>query len=105
MVIFLDFQVPSKYQIVILVWHILVIKQVLCCVNYILINIFFKLIVYESLVETTDILYRLDIIPICDIITGFNILTESDISPNIGFLRISATGVACRQGMLTPPDT
>ena len=31
--------------------------------------------------------------------------TESDISPDIGFHRASATGVACRQGTLTPPDT
>ena len=55
--------------------------------------------------ETSDILYRLDIIPVCDIITGLDIYTESDISPNIGFYRASATGVACRQGTLTPPDT
>ena len=57
----------------------------------------------KALVETTDILYRLDIIPVCDIITGFNIFTESAISPN--FLRTSATGGACRQWTLTPPDT
>ena len=31
--------------------------------------------------------------------------TESEISPDIGFHRESATGVACRQGTLTPPDT
>ena len=31
--------------------------------------------------------------------------TESEISPDIGFHRASATGVACRQGTLTPPDT
>ena len=60
---------------------------------------------FVLLVETSDILYGLDILPVCDIITGLNIFTESDISPNIGFLRTSATGVACRQGTLTPPDT
>ena len=31
--------------------------------------------------------------------------TESEISPDIGFHRASATGVACRQGALTHPDT
>ena len=56
-------------------------------------------------VETSDILYRLDIIPVRDIIPGLDIITESDISPNIGFHRASATGVACQQGTLTPPDT
>ena len=60
---------------------------------------------FVLLVETSDILYRLDIIPVCDIITGLDIFTESDISPNIGFHRASATGVACQQGTLTPPDT
>ena len=61
---------------------------------------------FVLLVETSDTLYRLDIIPVCDIITGVDIYIESDISPNIGFLyRASATGVACRQGTLTPPDT
>ena len=56
------------------------------------------------LVETSDILYRLDIILVCDL-PGLDIITESDISPNIGFHRASATGVACQQGTLTPPDT
>ena len=56
-------------------------------------------------VETSDMLYRLDIIPVCDIIIGLNIITEIDISPNISFHRASATGVACQQGTLTPPDT
>ena len=56
-------------------------------------------------VETSDMLYRLDIIPVCDIIIGHNIITEFDISPNISFHRASATGVACQQGTLTPPDT
>ena len=60
---------------------------------------------FVLLVETSDILYRLDIIPVCDIITGLNIFTEFDISPNIGFHRAFATGVACQQGTLTPPDT
>ena len=31
--------------------------------------------------------------------------TESEISPDIGFHRAYVTGVACRQGTLTPPDT
>ena len=60
---------------------------------------------FVLLVETSDILYRLDIIPVCDSIPGLDIITESDISPNIGFHRASATGVACQQGTLTPPDT
>ena len=30
--------------------------------------------------------------------TLFNIFTESDILPNIGFHSVTATGVACRQG-------
>ena len=59
---------------------------------------------FSLLVETSDTPYRLDILPVCDIITGFNI-TEPDISRNIGFHRAFATGVACRQGTLTPPDT
>ena len=59
---------------------------------------------FVLLVETSDPLYRLDILPVCDIITGLNI-TESDIPRDIGFHRASATGVACRQGTLTPPDT
>ena len=46
-----------------------------------------------------------NILSVCDIITGLNIFTESDILPNIGFHRAFATGVACRQGTLTPPDT
>ena len=53
---------------------------------------------FVLLVETSDILYRIDITCIldCDIITGLNIITESDISPNIGFHGASATGVACQ---------
>ena len=58
---------------------------------------------FVLLVETSDTIYRLDILSFCDIITGLNI-TESDISRNIGFHRAYATGVACRQGTLTPPD-
>ena len=60
---------------------------------------------FVLLVETSDILYRIDIILDCDIITGLNIITESDISPNTGFHGASATGVACQQGTRTPPDT
>ena len=60
---------------------------------------------YVLLVETSDILNRIDTILDCDIITGLNIITESDISPNIGFHGASETGVACQQGTLTPPDT
>ena len=60
---------------------------------------------FVLLVENSDILYRLDIIPVCDIIPGLNIITESEISPNIGFHRESASAVACQQGTLTPPDT
>ena len=60
---------------------------------------------FVLLVETSDTLYWLDIIPVCDIIPGLDIITESDILPNIGFHRASATGVACQQGTLTPPDT
>ena len=48
--------------------------------------------------------YQLNIILVCDI-TGLNIFTESDISSNIGFNKACVTGVACRQGTLTPPDT
>ena len=60
---------------------------------------------FVLLVETSDTVYRLDIIPVCDIITGLDIFSESDISRDIGFHRASATGVARRQGTLTPPDT
>ena len=59
---------------------------------------------FVLLVETSDTLYRLNILPVCDIITRLNI-TEHDISRNIGLHRSSATGVACRQGTLTPPNT
>ena len=34
---------------------------------------------FVLLVETSDTLYRLDNIPVCDIITGLNIFTEFDI--------------------------
>ena len=60
---------------------------------------------FVLLVETSDILYRIDSILDCDIITGLNIITESNVSPNIGFHGASATGVACQQGTLTPPDS
>ena len=46
------------------------------------------------LVETSDTLYRLDIIPVCDIITELDILTD------IGFHRASVTGVAYHRGRL-----
>ena len=62
-------------------------------------------LVFVLLVETSDILYQIDFILDCGIITGLNIITESDISPNIGFHGASATGMACQQGTLTPPDT
>ena len=32
---------------------------------------------FVLLVETSDILYRLDIIPVCDIITGLNIIIQN----------------------------
>ena len=60
---------------------------------------------FVLLVDTSDTMYRLDIIPVCDIITELDIFTEFDILPDIGFNRASATGVACRQRTLTPPDT
>ena len=60
---------------------------------------------FVLLVETSDILYRLDITPVCDIIIGLNIITEFDILLKISFHRASATGMACQQGTLTPPDT
>ena len=62
---------------------------------------------FVLLVETSYSLYRGDITPVCDIINGLDIITESDILPNIGFhgASRSAMGVACRQGTLTPPDT
>ena len=59
---------------------------------------------FVLLVETSDFLYRLDIIPVFDIITGLKIILNLTFH-NIGFHRASATGVACRQGTLTPPDT
>ena len=60
---------------------------------------------FVLLVETSDNIDRLDIVPVCDIITGLINFTEYDISQKVGFHRTSATGVACRQGTLTPPDT
>ena len=63
----------------------------------------FSGLAFVRLVETSVTLYRLDIIPV--FITEHDIFTESDILPDIGFHRASATGVACRQGTLTPPDT
>ena len=74
-----------------------------------LLVLFLSGLAFVVLVETSDTLYRLDIIPVCDIITGLNIFTETDILPNIGFhrafQRASAAGSACRQGTLTPPET
>ena len=40
-------------------------------------------------VETSDTLYRLDIIPDCDIFTALGIFSESDTSTYIGFHRAS----------------
>ena len=60
---------------------------------------------FVLLVETSDTLYRWNILPLLDIIAGLDIFTESEISPDIGFHGASAAGVACRQGTLTPPDT
>ena len=50
-------------------------------------------------------MFRLDIIPVCDIFTELDIFTESEILQDIGLHRASATGVACLQGTLTPSDT
>ena len=60
---------------------------------------------FVLLVETSDTKYRLDIIPVCDLITGLNILLNLTSHQILCFHRASATGVACRQGTLTPPDT
>ena len=58
---------------------------------------------YVLHVETSD-LNQSDNAPVCDIFTGLDI-TGFDNLPNKGFQRAYATGVACRQGTLTPPDT
>ena len=60
---------------------------------------------FVLLVETSDTLYGLEIIPVCDIITGLKIFTESDISPNVAFHKAYTTDVAYLQGTLTPLDT
>ena len=60
---------------------------------------------FAQLVETSDTLYRWNIEPVCDIITGLKSFTESDISPNIGFHRAYESGVAFRQGTFSPPET
>ena len=45
------------------------------------------------------------ITPVYDTFPWFDFLPNLTLLLNIGFHRASATGVACRQGTLTPPDT
>ena len=45
------------------------------------------------------------ITPVYDIFPWFDFLSTLTLLPNIGFHRAFATGVACRQATLTPPDT
>ena len=56
-----------------------------------------------SFVETTDT--RLYITPVYDTFSWLDFLPNLTLLLNIGFHGASATGVACRQGTLTPPDT
>ena len=60
---------------------------------------------FVLLVENSDNLHRLDVIPVSDIIIGLNSLLNLTCQKNIGFQRASATGVTCQQGKLAPPDT
>ena len=55
-----------------------------------------------SFVETTD--SQSYITPVYDTFLRLDILPTLMLLLNIGFHRASATGVACRQGTLTPPD-
>ena len=55
-----------------------------------------------SFVETTDT--RSCRTPVCDTFPWLDFLPTLTLLLNIGFHRASATGVACRQGTLTPPD-
>ena len=55
-----------------------------------------------SLVETTDIQYDT---PVYDTFPWFDFLPTLTLLLNKGFQRAFATGMACRQGALTPPDT
>ena len=56
-----------------------------------------------SLVETTDT--QSYITPVYDTFPWFDYLPTLTLLPIIGFHRAFATGEACRQGTLTPPDT
>ena len=56
-----------------------------------------------SFVETTDT--QLYITPVYDTFPWLDFLPNLTLLLNIGFHRASATGVACQQGTLTPPDT
>ena len=47
--------------------------------GHLVLSLFGTCINFVLLVETSDTLYRFDITPVCDIITGLNIFTESDI--------------------------
>ena len=53
--------------------------------------------------ETTDT--QSYITPVYDTFHRLDFLPTLTLSLNIGFHGASATGVACRQGTLTPPDT
>ena len=56
-----------------------------------------------SFVETTET--ESYITPVYDTFPWLAVLPNLTLLLNIGFHRTSATGVACRQGTLTPPDT
>ena len=59
---------------------------------------------YDRRTDISSDLNQSDNAPVCDIFTGL-VITGFDNIPNKGFQRAYATGVACRQGTLTPPDT